>query len=35
LPPESNARHQGELMDVKIERTGSFTLYGDPAVVNL
>ena len=28
-------RHQGQLMDVKIERTGSFTLYGDPAVVNL
>jgi tRNA-2-methylthio-N6-dimethylallyladenosine synthase len=28
-------RHRGQLMDVKIERTGSFTLYGDPAVVNL
>jgi hypothetical protein len=22
-------------MDVRIERVGSFTLYGDPAVVNL
>jgi len=32
---EGNTRHQGQLMDVKIERTGSFTLYGDPAVVNL
>jgi tRNA-2-methylthio-N6-dimethylallyladenosine synthase len=32
---EGSARHQGQLMDVKIERTGSFTLYGDPAVVNL
>jgi len=30
-----SARHQGQLMNVKIERTGSFTLYGDPAVVNL
>jgi tRNA-2-methylthio-N6-dimethylallyladenosine synthase len=28
-------RHRGQLMDVRIERTGSFTLYGDPAVVNL
>ena len=32
---DGSARHQGQLMDVKIERTGSFTLYGDPAVVNL
>src|SRR5665213_877138 len=32
---DGSARHQGRLMDVKIERTGSFTLYGDPAVVNL
>jgi tRNA-2-methylthio-N6-dimethylallyladenosine synthase len=32
---DGNARHQGQLMDVKITRTGSFTLYGDPAVVNL
>jgi hypothetical protein len=32
---DGSARHQRQLMDVKIERTGSFTLYGDPAVVNL
>jgi tRNA-2-methylthio-N6-dimethylallyladenosine synthase len=32
---DGGARHQGQLMDVKIERTGSFTLYGDPAIVNL
>ena len=30
---DGSARHQGQLMDVKIERTGSFTLYGDPAVL--
>jgi len=28
-------RHRGQLLDVKITRAGSFTLYGDPAVVNL
>jgi tRNA-2-methylthio-N6-dimethylallyladenosine synthase len=28
-------RHRGELLDVRIERVGTFTLYGDPAVVNL
>src|SRR5579862_1146068 len=28
-------RHRGQLMDVKITRAGSFTLYGDPAIVNL
>ena len=28
-------RHIGQLMDVKITRAGSFTLYGDPAIVNL
>jgi tRNA-2-methylthio-N6-dimethylallyladenosine synthase len=32
---DGSARHQGQLMDVKITRAGSFTLYGDPAVVNL
>jgi tRNA-2-methylthio-N6-dimethylallyladenosine synthase len=32
---EGSERHRGELMDVRIERVGSFTLYGDPAVVNL
>jgi tRNA-2-methylthio-N6-dimethylallyladenosine synthase len=32
---DGSERHRAELMDVKITRTGSFTLYGDPAVVNL
>jgi len=32
---DGSARHQGQLMDVKIERTGSFTLYGDPAIVGV
>jgi len=32
---DGSTRHQGQLMNVKIERTGSFTLYGDPAIVNL
>jgi tRNA-2-methylthio-N6-dimethylallyladenosine synthase len=27
--------HRGQLMDVKITRAGSFTLYGDPAIVSL
>ena len=27
--------HRGQIMDVRITRTGSFTLYGDPAIVNL
>ncbi|MES1180240.1 MAG: tRNA (N6-isopentenyl adenosine(37)-C2)-methylthiotransferase MiaB [Verrucomicrobiota bacterium] len=30
---DGSARHQGQLMDVKIERTGSFTLYGDPEIL--
>jgi len=28
-------RHRGHLMDVKVTRAGSFTLYGDPAILNL
>jgi tRNA-2-methylthio-N6-dimethylallyladenosine synthase len=28
-------RHRGQLMDVQITRAGSFTLYGDPAVVGM
>ena len=32
---DGSERHRGQLMDVKIKRTGSFTLYGDPAIVNL
>jgi len=27
--------HRGQLLDVKITRAGSFTLYGDPAIVNV
>jgi tRNA-2-methylthio-N6-dimethylallyladenosine synthase len=30
---DGSTRHQGQLMEVKIERTGSFTLYGDPAIL--
>jgi tRNA-2-methylthio-N6-dimethylallyladenosine synthase len=32
---DGSERHGGQLMDVKIERVGSFTLYGDPAIVNM
>jgi tRNA-2-methylthio-N6-dimethylallyladenosine synthase len=32
---DGSARHHGQLMDLKITRAGSFTLYGDPAIVNL
>jgi tRNA-2-methylthio-N6-dimethylallyladenosine synthase len=32
---EGSQRHVGKLIDVKITRAGSFTLYGDPAIVNL
>jgi tRNA-2-methylthio-N6-dimethylallyladenosine synthase len=32
---DGGERHRGQIMDVKIQRTGSFTLYGDPAIVNL
>jgi tRNA-2-methylthio-N6-dimethylallyladenosine synthase len=32
---EGAERHRGQLMEVKITRAGSFTLYGDPAVINL
>ena len=31
---DGSKRHHGELMDVKITRTGSFTLYGDPAILD-
>jgi tRNA-2-methylthio-N6-dimethylallyladenosine synthase len=30
---DGTPRHRGQLMDVKIERAGSFTLYGDPAIL--
>jgi tRNA-2-methylthio-N6-dimethylallyladenosine synthase len=32
---EGSQRHRGQLMEVKITRVGSFTLYGDPAILNL
>ena len=32
---DGSPRHRGQIMDVRIERAGSFTLYGDPAIVNL
>ena len=32
---DGSERHLGQIMDVRITRSGSFTLYGDPAVVNL
>lgn len=32
---EGSARHIGELMDLRITRSGLFTLYGDPAVIGL
>lgn len=32
---EGADRHKGQIMDVRITRVGSFTLYGDPAIVNL
>ncbi len=30
---DGSERHRGRLMDVKITRAGSFTLYGDPAIL--
>jgi tRNA-2-methylthio-N6-dimethylallyladenosine synthase len=32
---EGGERHRGQLMDLKVTRAGSFTLYGDPAIVGL
>ncbi len=32
---DGSERHRGQLMDVKITRTGTFTLYGDPAIVGM
>src|SRR5215467_8960311 len=31
---DGSDRHRGQLMNVKIERAGSFTLYGIPAILN-
>jgi tRNA-2-methylthio-N6-dimethylallyladenosine synthase len=30
---DGSDRHRGQLMNVKIDRAGSFTLYGDPAIL--
>jgi tRNA-2-methylthio-N6-dimethylallyladenosine synthase len=30
---DGSERHRGQLLDVKITRAGSFTLYGDPAIL--
>ena len=32
---EGSERHRGQLMDVQITESGSYTLYGDPAVVGM
>ena len=32
---DGGERFRGQLVDLKITRNGSFTLYGDPAIVNL
>jgi tRNA-2-methylthio-N6-dimethylallyladenosine synthase len=32
---DGSKRHRGQLLDLKITRAGSFTLYGEPAIVNL
>jgi tRNA-2-methylthio-N6-dimethylallyladenosine synthase len=32
---DGSDRHRAQLMDLKIDRAGSFTLYGDPAIVNV
>ena len=32
---DGSERHRGQLLDLRITRTGGFTLYGDPAVVGM
>jgi len=32
---DGSERHRGQILDVRVVRTGSFTLYGDPAIVGL
>lgn len=32
---DGSERHRGQIMDLKITRAGAFTLYGDPAILNL
>src|SRR6266850_2698699 len=31
---DGSERHRGQVMNVKVTRAGSFTLYGDPAILN-
>jgi tRNA-2-methylthio-N6-dimethylallyladenosine synthase len=31
---EGHERHRGQIMDIRIERAGCFTLYGDPVILN-
>ena len=32
---EGNDRHWGQVLEMQVVRTGNFTLYGDPAILNL
>jgi tRNA-2-methylthio-N6-dimethylallyladenosine synthase len=32
---EGNERHLGQVLEMRVVRTGNFTLYGDPAILNL
>jgi tRNA-2-methylthio-N6-dimethylallyladenosine synthase len=32
---DGSERHRGQVMNLRVTRAGSFTLYGDPAIVNL
>ena len=32
---DGGERHRAQIMDLKIERAGNFTLYGDPAILNV
>ena len=32
---EGAERHRGQVMSIAVTRVGSFTLYGDPAIINL
>jgi len=32
---DGSERHRGQVMSVRVTRAGSFTLYGDPAIINL
>jgi hypothetical protein len=32
---DGSERHRGHLLELDIVRAGAFTLYGDPAILNL